>query len=224
MSNETVSTNDDYELVPHKEIQELKTELEKLREFPQGPGAKMQLSMDELSGKVEQLIDIFEEALHSLKAEELGLGWHERLKPIISRLDKLSEQNAEIASALVELADMVSNHQRQLQHSSFASSASPLPVPQSSFSSQQAFRNAPSFQPSAFQSPSSQVPSSQPLTASRVPPPPQQQFRNAPSSPFVSQSQRSPQLPPLQTSSPIPQPSQSSSPRVLPNVPPPPFP
>ncbi len=104
--------DDEYDLVPHKEIQELKEELQKLREFPAGPAARLQISLTEVSQKLDKITRIFEEALHDVQSEG-GLSVQERLKPISSKIDTLMEQQQEIAKGMIELADIMTSLKQQ---------------------------------------------------------------------------------------------------------------
>ena len=106
----------EYELIPHKEIRELKEELQKLREFPAGPGTKLQISLDELSKKTDRMIEIFDEAFHEITTEEGGLSFKEKMQPLTDKMNKVLEQNAEIASGIVALADIMTELKGQLGH------------------------------------------------------------------------------------------------------------
>ena len=142
---------DEYDLIPHKEIQDLKEELQKLREFPAGPAARLQISLSEVSQKLDKMIRIFEEALHNTQAEG-GLSVQERLKPINTKIDTLMEQQQEIAKGMIELADMMTSMKKQ------------APSPMSQVSSP-----INSFQPPTFGTP---LP---PPPRGAIPPPPRKQ-------------------------------------------------
>ena len=109
MANKDISMNEEeeYELLPHKEIEELKQELRKLKEFEITPTKKLSVSLLELNKKLDKLLKIFDEAQHMIKSEEVGMTYKERMKPIIERMDKILEQNADIAEGIVAVADMV---------------------------------------------------------------------------------------------------------------------
>ena len=111
MVNEKMNSDegDDYELLPHREVAELRGELSKMREFPAGPGRRMQISMDQLADKVDKMISIFEEAMHELKVEEGGLSFQEKMRPLMERMNKMLDQQAEIASGIVALADLIND-------------------------------------------------------------------------------------------------------------------
>ncbi|MEM4263894.1 MAG: hypothetical protein QW666_03300 [Candidatus Woesearchaeota archaeon] len=98
---------EEYELLPHKEIEELKSELQKLKEFEITPTKKLSVSLLELNKKLDKLLAIFDEATHMIKSEEMGLTFKERMKPISDKMDKILEQNADIAEGIVAIADMV---------------------------------------------------------------------------------------------------------------------
>lgn len=98
---------EEYELLPHKEIEELKEELAKLKEFEIAPSKKLHVSLMELNAKLDKLLTIFEDASHEMRVEEGGLNFTEKMKPLLEKMNKILEQNSEIASGILALADMV---------------------------------------------------------------------------------------------------------------------
>jgi hypothetical protein len=98
---------EEYELLPHKEIEDLKEELSKLKEFEIAPSKRLQVSLLELNTKLDKLITIFEDATHELRVEEGGLSFTEKMRPLLEKMNKILEQNSEIASGKLALADMV---------------------------------------------------------------------------------------------------------------------
>ena len=96
---------DDYEILPHKDILELREELRRLKAKPSE--RTLQISMVELAGKVDKLINIFTEALEEIRVEEGGLTFQEKMKPVLNRMEKILEQNSQIAEGIVALADML---------------------------------------------------------------------------------------------------------------------
>lgn len=98
---------EDYEILPQKEIQELKNELQKLKEFEITPSKKMQVSLVEVNAKLDKLLSIFEEAMTALQLEEGGLSFKEKMKPVAEKMNKILEQNSEIAQGIVAVADLV---------------------------------------------------------------------------------------------------------------------
>jgi len=104
---EPQSDSDEYELLPHKEIEELKEELSKLKEFEIAPSKKLHVSLLELNTKLDKLLTIFGDAAHEMRVEEGGLSFIEKMKPLLEKMNKILEQNSEIASGILALADMV---------------------------------------------------------------------------------------------------------------------
>src|SRR3989344_945773 len=97
-------SEDEYELLPHREIEELKSELAKLKEFDIAPTKKLQVSLLELSTKLDKLITIFEDAGHEMRTKESSLSFSEKMQPILERMNKILDQNAEIASGILTIA------------------------------------------------------------------------------------------------------------------------
>lgn len=99
--------SEEYELLPHKEIEELKEELAKLKEFEITPTKKLRVSLVELNSKLDKLLDIFEDAMRQVQIEEGGMTFHEKMKPIADKMNKILDQNAQIAEGIVTMADMI---------------------------------------------------------------------------------------------------------------------
>jgi hypothetical protein len=104
---------EEYELLPHKEIEELKEELRKLKEFEITPTKKLRISLIELNKKLDKLLQIFDEARHDIRTEEIGLGFKEKMKPLMEKLETLQEQQADIAEGMVALADIVKGMKKE---------------------------------------------------------------------------------------------------------------
>lgn len=98
---------EEYEILPEKEIQELKGELQKLKDFEIMPSKKLGVQLIELNTKLDKLLSIFEEATTALQLEEGGLSFKEKMKPLAEKMNKILEQNSEIAQGIVAVADLV---------------------------------------------------------------------------------------------------------------------
>jgi len=98
---------EEYEILPEKDIQDLKEELRKLKEFEITPSKKMQVSLVELNTKLDKLLSIFEEATTALQLEEGGLSFKDKMRPLAEKMNKILEQNSEIAQGIVAVADLV---------------------------------------------------------------------------------------------------------------------
>ncbi len=97
--------SDEYEILPHKEIHELREQLYRLKERP--TERTLQLAMAETAMKMDRLINIFEESLTMIKVEEGSLSFTEKLRPLMEKMDKILEQNSEIAAGLVGIHDLM---------------------------------------------------------------------------------------------------------------------
>jgi len=111
----------DYELLPHKEIMELREQLQQLKNKP--TERNLQVAMVELSAKLDKMVDIFEEARHEIKIEEGGLTFQERMRPMMNRMEKILEQNSQIAEGIVAVADLIG----EIKDGVVGGSASPAP-------------------------------------------------------------------------------------------------
>lgn len=118
---------EEYELLPHREIEELKDELQKLKEFEIAPSKKLHVSLLELNQKLDKLITIFEDAKHELRVEEGGLSFTEKIRPVLEKMNKVLEQNAEIASGILAVADMVKEMKGEKPESGLEKALPPLP-------------------------------------------------------------------------------------------------
>lgn len=102
--------DEDYDILPHKEIVELKKEIEALKK---NPGSKdVQNSIEELMHSLNKMINIFNTAVEELKLEEKEESFaSKKLDPIAEKLDQVIEQNKQIAEAIVAVVDMIKEQQ-----------------------------------------------------------------------------------------------------------------
>lgn len=112
--NQNNPDQEEYELVPYKEIQDLKEELKKLKDVPIPSSKKLQVSMDDLAMKIDRMTAIFEEAGHEIKVEEGGMTFQEKMKPLFEKMNKVLEQNSEIAKGIVAVADLINDMKSKL--------------------------------------------------------------------------------------------------------------
>jgi hypothetical protein len=126
---------EDYEILPQKEISELKDELRKLKQFEITPSKKMQVSLLEVNNKLDKLLSIFEEAMTALQIEEGGLSFKEKMHPVVEKMNKILEQNSEIAQGIVAVADLVKDLREDLGKGvtvkePMLEGGAPMPMPQ----------------------------------------------------------------------------------------------
>ena len=163
---------EEYELVPYKEISELKSELQKLRDVPIPSSKKMQITMDELALKMDRMVAIFEQASHEMRTEEGGMTFEERMRPIIEKTNKVLEQNSEIAKGIVALADLIEELKGRLEKGFLVKEGVSQPSSMSMGGYQQ---SSPSPMPSTLPTmPSAAAP--QPLPGVMPPPPPRRKL------------------------------------------------
>jgi DNA repair exonuclease SbcCD ATPase subunit len=114
MTSSPSDDGDEYEILPEREIQDLKSELQKLKDFEIMPSKKMGVQLVELNTKLDKLLSIFEEATTALQMEEGGLSFKDKMKPLAEKMNKILEQNSEIAQGIVAVADLVKDLREDL--------------------------------------------------------------------------------------------------------------
>jgi len=102
--------DDDYDLMPHKQIIELKRQMQELKGKVDTASPKELIdSMDSLTNSIGSLMELFRQTADELKFEEKegsfsGVNDH---KSMNEKLDKIIEQNKIIADGMVTISDMV---------------------------------------------------------------------------------------------------------------------
>jgi len=136
---------EEYELLPHKEIEELRGELHKLKEFEITPTKKLKVGLVELNTKLDKMLKIFDEAREEIKHEEGGLSFHEKMKPMVDKMNKILQQNSEIAEGIVAIADLVKDLKEGLEGKGISrrTEITPEPIARPSAPSMPAPRTAP---------------------------------------------------------------------------------
>jgi len=110
--------DDEYELIPHKEIFELKKEIEGLKEQLKSKGQAGEPQKN-LTESIQEMIIIFREATEQLRS-----------KPASSEsLAMLVDQNEKIARGLLAIADILNEYLPQILKSTKEKTGSPV-VPQ----------------------------------------------------------------------------------------------
>jgi hypothetical protein len=139
----TSSSDDgeDYEILPEKEIQGLKDELRKLKDFEITPTKKLGVQLIELNTKLDKMLSIFEEATTALQLEEGGLSFKDKMRPVVEKMNKILEQNSEIAQGIVAVADLVKDLRNDMDKGvtvkeSAIEGPQPMPLPPGNFGQQ----------------------------------------------------------------------------------------
>jgi hypothetical protein len=100
MVQDDSDNSDDYELLPHGQIEQLRKQLMDARKGPVGElkGKDLKESMDKLSSALNKLISILEDAQQDIIDE------YQESKPI-EKLNQLLDQNETIARAIISIND-----------------------------------------------------------------------------------------------------------------------
>src|SRR3989344_4996952 len=86
-----MADDDEYELLPHKQIADLKKELERLKK---GPTPEARNEMERLNDSINNLLSLFKEASSQMHLEEQEATMvAEKLIPIEEKLDQILDQN-----------------------------------------------------------------------------------------------------------------------------------
>jgi len=104
-----MAREDSYEIMPYKEIVELKKQIAELQERTGDTSSKELLSsMAALTKSMNNMLQLFSSAAEEMKLEEKTESeLSGKIGPLMEKVDKLEEQNKTIAEGLVAVADMV---------------------------------------------------------------------------------------------------------------------
>ena len=152
-----MAKDDIYDIMPHKEVAELKRQMQELKSGKNSNPELVQ-SMTALSGSMDAMLRLFTEAAEELKLEgkeESEL--QEKLGPMNRKLNEVIDQNKTIAEGIVAISDMIKDF---MEHNGAGSKQDfqqrPDPFPQKAFDNQ--FSDIPG--PAPMPSPTSMPPSS----------------------------------------------------------------
>jgi len=96
-----------YDMLPHKEIVELKKQLKELKSSTgKKPSQELLNSMNTLTKSIDSLLKLFTKTAEELKHEEESPG---NLKAIDEKLNEVIEQNKTIAEGVVAISDSVND-------------------------------------------------------------------------------------------------------------------
>ena len=106
---------EEYEIMSRSTLNKLKSEVEEMKK---GPSKEMHESVRDLKGSMDQMINLFKVASEEMKTEKIEeKGVEKKLGPLLEKLDKISEQQNELAKGMVAIADMVKEHFPKIEHS-----------------------------------------------------------------------------------------------------------
>jgi len=107
---------EDYELLPHREIQRLKEEISKLKGGEAiGTDKDLKKAVSDLSEKIDSMNEILEEASKDLREEDKEAEIiKDKIDPIMNKMVELGEQNQKIAKGLIAINDVVNEKLEEL--------------------------------------------------------------------------------------------------------------
>jgi len=110
-----MATDDSYEIMPYKEIVELKKQIAELqRKTGDTSSQELLNSMAALTKSMNNMLQLFSSAAEEMKLEEKTESeLSGRIAPLIEKVDKLDSQSQTIAEGLVAVAGMVKDIRRE---------------------------------------------------------------------------------------------------------------
>ena len=142
--------DDDYDLLPHRQINELRGLVQDLKSKVDRASPKELInSMDSLTKSIDSLMNLFRQAADEMRYEEKEeiLSGGSEHKAINEKLDRILEQNKIIADSMVAVSNMV----RDFSGKQGKQQAAQAPRPQQFQPSFQPSMKAPSFPQPGFQ-------------------------------------------------------------------------
>ena len=132
-----MADEDSYDILPHRQIAELKRQIDELKAKQDRASPKeIILSMDSLTKTIDSLMQMFSKASQELKYELKEEEFASGKDSVHEKLDRIIEQNKVIANGMVAVSDIIKDfvgRQKKLQPKS-----SPMPPyrPQNTFQPQ----------------------------------------------------------------------------------------
>ena len=109
--------DDDYAIVPEKEVLQMKRDLESLKRNPLSgidSGSDLITSMNNLTRAINSLIELFQKAAEEIKLEDKSSeAIVKKVEPLFEKIDMLVDQNKKIAKGIVAVADMLEAKQEE---------------------------------------------------------------------------------------------------------------
>jgi|TARA_B100001971_G_C18164447_1_gene523341 hypothetical protein len=110
-----------YEIMPYKEIVQLKKQITDLQKQVGDPNSKdLLVSMDKLTKTMDSMLKLFAQAADEMKLEEKTESeLTEKIEPLMEKIRGMEHQNKTIAEGMVAIADMVNGPghlQKKIHH------------------------------------------------------------------------------------------------------------
>lgn len=123
--------NDEYEIIPHQLLSDLKFEVEALKKKLTQPDAKINelvLEIEGLKDSIHDLHTIFQRALEEVKGDDLG----KTVALLRERMEMISRQNETIAQGMVAISEKVDDWMKSSSSSRPVQTPMPRPAQQMS--------------------------------------------------------------------------------------------
>jgi len=103
-----MAIDDSYELTPHRELAELKQQLQELRSRVDNASPKELInSMNGMAKSMDSMLKLFTQAVEELKYEDRESSLSEGKEDINEKLDRLIDQNKAIADGVLAVSEMI---------------------------------------------------------------------------------------------------------------------
>ncbi|MFH0978314.1 MAG: hypothetical protein V1837_03345 [Candidatus Woesearchaeota archaeon] len=99
--------SEEYQLTSRKELVDLKEQLKKLRDGSISPDKNLPIMMANLQKTMLEMIVLFKEAAHEMKAEEGEQNLYKKLEELGTKIDILLDQNEKIGEGILSVADLI---------------------------------------------------------------------------------------------------------------------
>ncbi len=110
-----MADNEEWEMIPHKLLSDLKDEVQGLKEKLDQPSLRSDMisTILELKASLKQLQGVIQTAIDAVGKEEND----PMLSELKAKMSNLEQQNTQIAQALVTIADLVENMNKKMEGS-----------------------------------------------------------------------------------------------------------
>lgn len=119
---------EDYEILPHQVLQDLKGEVEQLKKRLMQPDAKMNeliLEIESMKDSIHELHAVFQKALDEAKGEDVST----TIRTLKEKVENVVSQNETIAKALIAISDKIDDFTSNREVRPMARPGTPFQVP-----------------------------------------------------------------------------------------------
>ena len=112
-----MAEDEPYEIMPYKDITELRKQAQELKSKGSDTGSKQLLdSINKLTEQMTSMTGLFKTAAEEMHLEEKDEHFvAKKIEPLIDKLDEIIEQNKTIAEGMVAVADMIKESMEKMR-------------------------------------------------------------------------------------------------------------